>query len=191
MIAELLRAVDWINPLTWLAARRLRTESELACDDVVLSTGVPAHEYAGDLHRARPPCTLASRACRTRRVGDGAAEWYRKESRSHVERWTGPVSRDASLARARRRAAAHCGPSRFRYGLSAQSLSSLSGVVFDPQNLGVPRATVSLTETRTEARHEVRSDATGRYEFVGLHAGRLPSRGEGLPGFAALTGPSA
>ncbi len=49
MLAELLRAVEWLNPLTWLAARRLRFESELACDDLVLASGVRAPEYADHL----------------------------------------------------------------------------------------------------------------------------------------------
>jgi len=69
------------------------------------------------------------------------------------------------------------------YGLGAQALTSVSGVVYDPMNLGVPRATVSLTETRTEARHEVKTDATGRYEVAGLTPGdyQLETR---VPGFA-------
>jgi beta-lactamase regulating signal transducer with metallopeptidase domain len=33
----------------WLAARRLRLESEQACDDVVLKTGVDGSEYASEL----------------------------------------------------------------------------------------------------------------------------------------------
>jgi TonB family protein len=49
MAAELARAVYWFNPLFWFLCRRLRTESEHACDDVVLNSGINAPEYAGHL----------------------------------------------------------------------------------------------------------------------------------------------
>jgi beta-lactamase regulating signal transducer with metallopeptidase domain len=42
-------ALYWIHPGSWWLARRLRFERELACDDLVLSTGADAHEYAGHL----------------------------------------------------------------------------------------------------------------------------------------------
>ena len=47
--AELLRAVYWFNPLIWIACRRLRRESEHACDDAVLGLGVEGTEYASHL----------------------------------------------------------------------------------------------------------------------------------------------
>jgi beta-lactamase regulating signal transducer with metallopeptidase domain len=46
---ELLRIVQWVNPLVWLACRRLRLESEYACDDAVLRGDVEATEYATQL----------------------------------------------------------------------------------------------------------------------------------------------
>ena len=49
LAAEVLRAVQWINPLAWLTCRRLRQESEYACDDAVLRGGVPATDYATHL----------------------------------------------------------------------------------------------------------------------------------------------
>jgi TonB family protein len=49
MVAELVRCVYWFNPLVWLACRRLRQESEHACDDAVLEMGVEAPEYAAHL----------------------------------------------------------------------------------------------------------------------------------------------
>ena len=49
LVAELARAVHWFNPLVWLAARRLRVERELACDDVALEGGARASEYAREL----------------------------------------------------------------------------------------------------------------------------------------------
>lgn len=47
--AEVFRALHWFNPLAWTLCRRLRQESEYACDDAVLGAGVKAEDYAGDL----------------------------------------------------------------------------------------------------------------------------------------------
>jgi beta-lactamase regulating signal transducer with metallopeptidase domain len=48
-LAQLACAVYWFNPLVWVAARRLRVERELACDDHVLETGAKASDYASHL----------------------------------------------------------------------------------------------------------------------------------------------
>ena len=42
-------AVWWFHPLVWVAARRLRLESERACDDMVLGVGTRPSEYADHL----------------------------------------------------------------------------------------------------------------------------------------------
>lgn len=42
-------ALYWVNPFVWVAAKRLRVERELACDDIVLNMGCRASEYAGHL----------------------------------------------------------------------------------------------------------------------------------------------
>jgi TonB family protein len=49
MLAEFGRAFYWFNPLFWVVCRRLRSESEHACDDVVLNAGIDGKDYAGHL----------------------------------------------------------------------------------------------------------------------------------------------
>lgn len=49
LVSELARALHWWNPLVWMAARKLRLESEHACDDQVLTAGARPSDYAGDL----------------------------------------------------------------------------------------------------------------------------------------------
>ncbi len=46
---RLARVVYWFHPLVWLAARRMRVEQEIACDDVVLQGGQRPSQYAAFL----------------------------------------------------------------------------------------------------------------------------------------------
>ncbi len=39
LVAQIACAAYWFNPLAWMAVRRLRTERERACDDLVLAAG--------------------------------------------------------------------------------------------------------------------------------------------------------
>lgn len=48
-MAGVVCAMYWVHPGVWWAARRLRVERELACDDRVLAAGTQAREYAGHL----------------------------------------------------------------------------------------------------------------------------------------------
>jgi cell division protein FtsI (penicillin-binding protein 3) len=49
LVAQLACSLHWIDPLAWIAARRLRQERELAADDAVLRGGARASAYAEHL----------------------------------------------------------------------------------------------------------------------------------------------
>jgi len=46
MLAELCRCAYWFHPLVWFAARQLRIEREIACDDLVVLAGEEPSLYA-------------------------------------------------------------------------------------------------------------------------------------------------
>ena len=186
LLAEVLRAVCWLNPLAWLAASRLRSESERASDDEVLRAGVAGAEYASHL-------LALARAARNRRHGvleHAATAMARATPRSSIERrveamlnthlnrrpaarWLRLVTACASLGVAAVVSS---------YGAYAQSFGSLAGRVLDPQGLGIPGAAVSATEVRTEALHAVRSDGAGRFDITGLTPGEY-RLSVAMPGF--------
>jgi HEAT repeat protein/beta-lactamase regulating signal transducer with metallopeptidase domain len=49
VVVQLACAAYWFNPLAWIAARRIRTERERACDDLVLAAGTHGPDYAEEL----------------------------------------------------------------------------------------------------------------------------------------------
>ena len=68
LLAQLMQAAHWFNPLAWLTVRCLRADQERACDDAVLRQGVPSSSYAQHLldiarhHRLAPGLGLCSLA---------------------------------------------------------------------------------------------------------------------------------
>jgi hypothetical protein len=55
--------------------------------------------------------------------------------------------------------------------LTAQSLTSLSGVVTDPSGAVVPNASLEISESATGTKRQTTSDAGGRYSFSQVHPG--------------------
>jgi hypothetical protein len=56
LLARVVCALCWFNPLAWFAAHRQRVEAELACDDAVIVVGAAADDYATDLVQILRAC---------------------------------------------------------------------------------------------------------------------------------------
>jgi TonB family protein len=184
LAAELLRAVYWFNPLVWIACRRLRQESEQACDDAVLNRGVEGAEYASQL-------VDIARELQQRRMWVPAPSVARASTLERRVR----VMLDS---RVNRRPISRLACATTLLGLLAvtipvtavavnQVFATVAGAIVDPTNAALPGVTLVLTNTQNQAKHEVKSDRTGRYEFVGLAAGEYLLEAN-LPGFAVLRG---
>jgi TonB family protein len=169
---ELLRAVHWFNPLAWFAVARLRYESECACDDLVLNSGVDAPAYAGEL------VALA-------RSGD-----------TRTNAWQ-PALAMAPPARLERRFTAMLNPTADRRAASrrfsmltslaalclllplaalrlpAQNASGVvSGTVYDSNGTPAPNATIMMIDLATNLRDMTLSDLNGRFQLAGLPPGQ-------------------
>jgi len=63
--------------------------------------------------------------------------------------------------------------------------ATFSGTVVDPQDRALPAATIIVSDTRRDARHETKTDRSGHFELVGLPAGDYTIEAK-VPGFRAL-----
>ena len=179
--AELLRAVYWFNPLLWIACRRLRLESEHACDDEVMKRGIEGTDYAGQL-------VDLARALGTRRHA-----WFPAPAMarpSSLERRVRAMLNDRvnrTPMTGATRAAVFAALLMFTVGVAAaqSGFVSLTGTVVDEQGRGVPGTTLILANERRQMKYEVRTNDAGRFEFVGLPAGdyALEARGLGFQTF--------
>ena len=166
---ELLRAVHWFNPIVWLTCSRLRVESELACDDTVLNSGIAGTQYAE--HLLALARSFTSRRLLRRLPAPAMARGSSLERRvsamlnSRVNRTPiGPRARLLTTALLLALTIPVAGFGQAQY-------FRFSGTVVDPTNRFLPDTTLSLTNAERQSRHEVKTDANGRFEFVGLPSG--------------------
>jgi TonB family protein len=165
--AEVLRCLNWFNPLVWIACKRLRQESEQACDDAVLSGGVDGSDYAThllDLARTlngeRGPWLPAPAMARPSSLeGRISAMLNASINRSPLTR----SARIATLIAALLVVVPIAG--------AQSSFFTFSGSIVDATNRVLPGTTLLLTNTGSQAKYEIRSDSTGHFEFVGLPPG--------------------
>jgi TonB family protein len=186
LLAEALRAINWFNPLLWLLPRRLRSESERACDDVVLQRGVEGPEYAERLlalartlnaprtwSPVYPAPSMARPSSLERRV---AAMLDTRTNRAPVT----TKARAAVAVLAVAIALPVAGLAVF-----AQSRASFKGSVLDPAARVVSGARVVLTHADTQAKYEVASDDAGQFTLADLPTGRY-TMAVSRPGFMTI-----
>jgi beta-lactamase regulating signal transducer with metallopeptidase domain len=180
---EILRAAYWFNPIVWIFCRRLRLESEHACDDAVLNRGVQGPEYATHLldlaralnHRTWFPAPAMARPSNLqRRV---AAMLNDRLNRN-------PISAHARVATVILLVVATIAVA------AAQAFGTFSGSLVDPHGAVLPGVRVTLSNAERQTKHEVQTNRNGQFEFAGLLPGDYVFEAK-QPGFkpyvAALT----
>jgi len=167
LFAEMARAINWFNPLFWLACARLRRESEYACDDIVLDLGIGGTSYAShliDLARTfsvhgrtwLPAPSIARPSTLERRV--------RAMLNPQVNRRPVSMMRRAALAIVLLAFA-------LPIAAASQAISTPHGTVTDPMGRPLADATLRLNAINSDQVFETRSDANGLFQFAAVPAG--------------------
>jgi TonB family protein len=179
-----LRAVYWFNPLVWVLYRRLRLESELACDDEVMSRGVSGSEYADHL------VSVARELNARRHVWLFAPAMAQPSSlERRVEAMLSVRANRGSLRRISRAAIFVLVLSGVAAIAAAQGrFVSFRGTVADETGRGVPDVVLTLVDESRRAKYEVRSGDDGQFEFAGLRSGPYVFN-VAAPGFRASSEP--
>jgi TonB family protein len=178
--SELVRIANWFNPVVWLAAARLRLESERACDDAVVNLGVSGHEYAEHLlalarqfgrarHGTVPAVAIVPRPSNLER---------RVTAMLNARLSRHPVSRRARLATFAALLAVAIPIALF----AQNTFATLSGRIVDQSGAVLPGVVVVATDRDRRVKHEVRTDGAGQFEIVGLPQGGYSVQAS-LPGF--------
>jgi TonB family protein len=167
LLAEMLRAINWFNPLFWLACARLRRESEHACDDIVLELGTAGTAYAShlvDLARSfsahgrtwLPAPSIARPSTLERRV--------RAMLNPQLDRHPVSLKRRFALAALLMAIA-------LPIAAATQAPATPTGVVEDPSGRPLVDATVRLTAINSDAVFETKTDGSGNFQFPDVPAG--------------------
>jgi len=167
LLAEMIRAINWFNPLFWLACTRLRRESEHACDDIVLDLGIGGTSYAShliDLARTfsvhgrtwLPAPSIARPSTLERRV--------RAMLNPQVNRRRVSVARRLAFAVLLIAIAVPI-------AAAARAQNTPAGTVTDPSGRPLGDAAVRLASTNGEPAFDARSDANGNFQFPEVPAG--------------------
>ena len=169
LAADVVRAALWFNPLAWIVARRLRDESERACDDVVLATGLAEQDYATHLFDI-------ARAARGRALGAAMPMARPSTLEGRIAAMLNPTLDRRVPSRVFRVAAAVlllliASVAAVRVTAQQASPSALQGVVYDSTGGVLPAVEMALVNEQG-VKWTATTDGAGRYEFAPVGAGK-------------------
>lgn len=190
LAASLLRCVYWFNPLVWIASRALRRESERACDDLVLKTGVAGAKYATHL------VAVARDAVSCRRHGSTAAAIAHPSTLEERVRamLNARLNREpmTDFARIAIGTVLTVGAMALAAGTLSREASAQAGVggfgavVYDQSGGLLPSVDVSITQAATGRTYQGTTDGEGSFAVRDVPAGVYEVAMGGLPGFATV-----
>lgn len=175
IFAELAQSIYWFHPLAWIAARELRRESERACDDSVLNSGVKPSEYARQLlDLAMTLENSGNRWLSALAIARQTSLERRFTAMLHPSTHRGSLSKNAK--------ALVCVAVLFvllplaALRLPAQDTGRFDGSISDPSGMPIANATIALDNHKTNQVQMTTSDQEGKYTFVGLPSGEYELR---------------
>lgn len=171
LCAELARCFYWFHPLAWIAARNLRLESERACDDAVLNSGVEPSDCASQLFDLARTLKDSDRTCSAALAVARPSTLERRfiamlnpsTNRSQTSPKAGLFITVSALCFLLPLAALR---------LPAQNSSgNFTGTIHDPSGTGVTNATVIMNNHKSNSIAMTASDADGKFSFHSLSVG--------------------
>ena len=203
--ANFTSALWWFQPLCWLGRRRLRAESEQACDAWVVSCGIRASDYADELLGIAQCCqraqSIAPATAMVRSSGDLESR-LRAMFAPHAQerRRFRLVKVLALIALTLTASAVTLFPQEndFQGGLTMKrtlisglltsaglTAATISGSVYDPSGTAVSNAQAVLYNPDTGLKQQAVTTPEGKFSFESLPAGSYILHID-KPGFASL-----
>jgi TonB family protein len=178
LLAQVALAVNWFNPLAWLAAKQFRKEQERSCDDAVVMAGTASTVYAAHLVDLARSIAIPEPAL-------GMAERFDLEGRVHALLDPGRARKAVSRKLCAAMLVSALALMIPLAAVRAQSAASMAGSVYDPSGAIVPGATISLTSIGAKNEEVAKANAAGQYKLPSVPAGEYLMKVT-VPGFATF-----